>query len=275
MAVLALFVLVLAGYYFAIRPGLLTWGATAEEQARPMPGDDLVARPNFRATRAITVAGRPEDIWPWIVQIGYDRAGFYGYDLIENLGSRTGLRSADRIVPELQHLADGDRVYMSRIAYLVARSVTRNQSLMWLEDRNPPANAFTWQLDPLDAGHTRVILRIRLRYHWTEALLPLDLFVEFTDHVAVPKMLAGIRDRVEGRPLAPLFPQALEIALWLAAFMEFMVAAVFIVVRRRWGRAWIAAILAAGALAFALYAREPLWIGWLLQVPVLAALIRV
>jgi len=46
---------------------------------------------------------RPEDIWPWLVQIGYGRAGFYGYDLIENLGSSTGVRSAGSILPELQH----------------------------------------------------------------------------------------------------------------------------------------------------------------------------
>ena len=50
-----------------------------------MPGDDLVANPNFVATRAITIRGRPEDIWPWIARMGFDRAGYYGYDLIENI----------------------------------------------------------------------------------------------------------------------------------------------------------------------------------------------
>ena len=65
-----------------------------------MPGDDLVANPTFVATRAITIRGRPEDIWPWIAQMGFDRAGYYGYDLIENIGSKTGIRSAESIVPE-------------------------------------------------------------------------------------------------------------------------------------------------------------------------------
>jgi hypothetical protein len=118
LAVLAVLSLWIGAYRFLIRPGQLRWGATPAELARPLPGDDLVADPSMWATRAITIAGRPEEIWPWIVQIGYDRAGFYGYDLIENIGSKRGMRSAAAIVPELQRLAVGDRVYMSRIAYL-------------------------------------------------------------------------------------------------------------------------------------------------------------
>ena len=69
LAVLALFVLLTAVYYFAIRPGQLSWGAIPEELARPLPGDDLVRAPTFWATRAVTITGCPEDIWPWIVQI--------------------------------------------------------------------------------------------------------------------------------------------------------------------------------------------------------------
>jgi hypothetical protein len=86
--------LLCAIYLLAIRPAALRWGATTEEAKRSMPGDDLVPSPSFCATRAITVHGRPQDIWPWLVQIGYGRAGFYGYDLIEDLGSSTGIRSA-------------------------------------------------------------------------------------------------------------------------------------------------------------------------------------
>ena len=101
------------------------------------------------ATRAITITGRPEDIWPWIVQIGYDRAGFYGYDLIENLGSKNGIRSAGIIVPELQHLRAGDRVYMSRIADLVAHSMEPNRFLVWADPETPAHGAFTFALFPI------------------------------------------------------------------------------------------------------------------------------
>ena len=273
LAVLALPGLLLGVYCFAIRPGQLRWGATPEELARPLPSDHLVAAPSLCATRAVTIAGRPEDIWPWIVQIGYDRAGFYGYDLIENLGSKTGIRSAGRIVPDLQRLAVGDRVYMSRIAYLVIHSMTPDRFLVWAGDEYPITGAFTFGLFPVDEKHTRLVIRARLRYRWTDSRIWLDLFTEFGDHVAVPRMLLGIRDRVEGRPIQPLAVPAVEIAVWIAAILEFAIAVVFILVRRQWWRAWIAALLAASGLLFALYAREPIWSGALLQVPIMASMV--
>jgi hypothetical protein len=68
----------------------------------------VVPAPSFNAIRAVTVHARPEAIWPWIVQIGFGRAGWYTYDLLDNLGRH----SADRIIPELQHIAVGDLVPM-------------------------------------------------------------------------------------------------------------------------------------------------------------------
>jgi hypothetical protein len=272
LAVVALFVVLTAVYYFAIRPGLLRWGATPEEVARPLPGDDLVQAPTFWATRAVTIIGRPEDVWPWIVQIGYDRASFYGYDLIENLGSKRGIRSAGQIIPELQRLTVGDKVYMSRIAYLVIHSMAPNRFLIWAGAEDPPEGAFTWALFPVDEKHTRLVMRIRFHHHWTDRRMLLDLFTEFADHVAVPKMLLGIRDRVEGRRIQPLAVQAAEITVWIAAFLEFVVAVVLILVRRPWWRAWTTAVFAASALLFVLYAREPIWTGAVLQVPILATI---
>src|SRR5215213_11117273 len=92
-----------------VRPWQLTWGATPEEVSRSMPGDDLVPRPTFNATRAITIAAPPERIGPWLVQIGLTRAGWYSYDILDNLGRK----SARHIIPELQNLAVGDIVPMS------------------------------------------------------------------------------------------------------------------------------------------------------------------
>src|SRR5271165_3211853 len=89
LAFLALPILLTTIYLIAIRPTQLHWGATTDEATRPLPGDNLVASPSFCATRAITIHGKPEDIWPWLAQMGYNRAGYYGYDLIENIGSST------------------------------------------------------------------------------------------------------------------------------------------------------------------------------------------
>jgi hypothetical protein len=81
------------------RGWVLTWGATAEEAAGPLPGDDLLDPADIVATRAIAIDAPPAAIWPWLVQMGPGRAGAYTYDWIENLFG-LNMHSADRIVPE-------------------------------------------------------------------------------------------------------------------------------------------------------------------------------
>jgi hypothetical protein len=76
----------------------LRWEATDAEVVSAMPGDEIVPEPSFTTTRAITIAAPPEEVWPWIVQIGTGRAGFYSYDLLDNAAHP----SADRILPEFQ-----------------------------------------------------------------------------------------------------------------------------------------------------------------------------
>jgi hypothetical protein len=274
LAVMALPGLLYAIYLLAIRPAALRWGATAEEVARSIPGDDLVPSPSFCATRAVTIHGRPEDVWPWLVQIGYGRAGFYGYDLIENLGSSTGVRSAGSILPELQHPKTGDVLPISAVASLVFGSIQPDRYLVWRGAVTPIDSSFVWALYPIDASHTRLISRIRLRYHWRDRGLALDLFTEFADHVAVPKILEGLKGRVEGRPPQTLAAEAVEIAVWVLAFAELVAAAVLVFRRPRWWRAWLLALGAGLLLLFALYARAPEWIGTALVCVVLAIMLR-
>jgi hypothetical protein len=76
IGVAALGVVLLGVYLRFIRPWQLRWGATDEEVARAMSGDDVVKQPTFNATRAVTIQARPEEIWPWLVQIGVTRAGW-------------------------------------------------------------------------------------------------------------------------------------------------------------------------------------------------------
>jgi hypothetical protein len=260
-SVFAVLVILITIYLFFIRPSQLRWGATTEEIRRSMPGDDLVPNPTFVATRAITIRGRPEDIWPWIAQMGYDRAGYYGYDLIENLGSKSGIRSAESILPELEHPKTGDVLPISKVAHLTFGQIEPNQLLIWQSEALPHDGAFTWALYPLDGSHTRLVSRIRLRYHWTSGALGLDLFTEFADHVAVPKILAGVKGRVEDRVSESLTREATEIAIWILAFAELAISMVLV---SRWRQLWRACALAFGAgslLMFALYAHAPLWIG--------------
>ena len=86
----------------------LRWGATDAEVAGPMPGDDVVPRAQFNATRSITINASPTEVWPWIAQLGYRRGGFYTYDQVDNAGEP----SADSIIEEYQHLKVGDEIPM-------------------------------------------------------------------------------------------------------------------------------------------------------------------
>jgi hypothetical protein len=88
---------------------MLRWGATRAEARQPLPGDHLVPAPRTAFTRAITLRAPPEHVWPWLVQIGSHRAGWYSYDRLDN----AGVPSAARILPELQDLKPGDTIWAS------------------------------------------------------------------------------------------------------------------------------------------------------------------
>jgi hypothetical protein len=85
----------------------LNYGATAEEVARELPGDELLPHPDLLSTRAVTIDADPATVWPWLVQMGSGRGGAYTYDWIENLFG-LDMHSADQILPRFQHLAVGD-----------------------------------------------------------------------------------------------------------------------------------------------------------------------
>lgn len=267
MSILVLLGLVMTAYFLLARPYQLNWGATDEEIERPMPGDELDPAPAFLATRAVTIEGAPKDIWPWLIQMGYGRAGFYGYDILENLGSPRGIRSAERILPEFQHLTVGDDVPISPVARMVFHAVEPNRYLIWTGVAG--SGGFTWALYPFDAGHTRLVSRIRWTHHWTQpGLLALDLFTEFTDHLAVRKVLQGIKNRVEGRA-EPLIRQTTEFAIYVATLLIFLAALMLILFCRLTWKRWFAPCAAGIAWLAVWYAPLPAWVAVILEFPVL------
>jgi hypothetical protein len=174
----------------------LRWGATEAEVAGAMPGDELVSEPSFNATRAITIDAPPEAVWPWLVQIGYGRAGFYSYDLFDNAARP----SAERVLPEHQQPKVGDWVPMaSKVNKTTAfriKAFEQNRWLLWAK----PHSTRAWELVPLEGGRTRLIVRLKDRYEWRaspgSALLTLILF-EFGDFPMMRKLLLGVRRRAE------------------------------------------------------------------------------
>lgn len=183
----------IAGLVYAryVRPWQLTWGATPAEVARSLPSDQLVKRPTFNATRAISIDAPPESVWPWLVQMGLSRAGWYSYDILDNLGRR----SARRIVPELQHLGEGDIVPMSPDGKQGMRvhSMEESRSMVWSE---PGRTTWAWQLDEAAGGGTRLITRVRSHYAWFSPSIAFSLLLEFGDIWMMRKMLLNLRERV-------------------------------------------------------------------------------
>jgi hypothetical protein len=93
-------------YALAVRPRLLTWGATEEEVRDPYPGDGLIPDTERGSIMATTIEAPPSRVWPWLVQMGLDRGGWYSWDWLDHLG----VPSAERIHPEWQQISVGDRL---------------------------------------------------------------------------------------------------------------------------------------------------------------------
>jgi len=177
------------------RPWHLRWGATDAEVHGPMPGDEIVPNASFNATRAITIDAPIERVWPWIVQMGYRRAGFYTYDLLDN----AGYASADRILAQFQQPKIGDWMPMtSNVNETTAFKVKAfevNRWLLW----EKPDSTWAWQLTPLAAGGTRLITRLKQRYQWESPAMALFtlLLLEFGDFPMMRRVLKGIKARAE------------------------------------------------------------------------------
>ena len=101
----------LAAYVLLLRPWHLRWGATSAECGERLPGDDLVPYPKSEATHAITIDAPLDEVWPWLVQVGQTRGGFYSYTWLENLVG-CHMQNAESIVPEWQSMKEGDEVWL-------------------------------------------------------------------------------------------------------------------------------------------------------------------
>jgi hypothetical protein len=191
----------IAAYGLEVRPWLLNWGATREESAGPLPGDDLIAVPDLVATRAITIRTSTDQVWPWIAQLGQGRGGFYSYDFLENLVG-CDIHSADRLVAAWQDVAVGDEVKLFPDGPLGVAALEAGRSLV-LRGGVPMGNIlppydFTWAfaLREQPNGTTRLFVRERYAYSrwWAPLLVEPAAAVSF---VMSRRMLRGIRDRAE------------------------------------------------------------------------------
>ena len=178
----------------ALRRWHQRWGATDEEVAGQMPDDELVNPAAFTATRAITISAPPGVVWPWLVQVGFGRAGFYSYDLLDNLGRP----STRRVLPEYQSPCVGDLAAPMASPANEANSfqvalVEPPTALVWAK----PDSTWSWRLTPLDGGGTRLVTRLKAQYRLTPFLPVTVLLLEIGDFPMMRRMLLGIRERAE------------------------------------------------------------------------------
>ena len=179
-------------YALRLRRPILTWGATAEEAAERLPGDDLLEEADDVSTRAITVEAPAAAVWPWLVQMGpAPRGGAYTYDWIENLLG-LNMHSAERVLSEFQQPLAGDTIGFGKNRMRVAL-VEPEHVFSW---RSDDGNwVWTFVLREND-GQTRLISRNRFRLPTLStriAMLPM----EPGSLVMERKMLRGIKQRAE------------------------------------------------------------------------------
>ena len=207
----AFLVAIAALWHRWVTPWHERWGATDAEARGGLPGDGLVPEPAQQVTRATTIDAAPDDVWPWIVQLGADRGGFYSYEWLENLFG-LGIHNADEVVPQWQRRSVGDLVladaagsygwYVMEVRpadtlvlqvadVRAGRPIRRDEQLRW---------EFSWSfvLRPAPGRRCRLLVRERTGFgsRLTEVAMSPVGIVSF---VMTRQMLRGIKARAEGR----------------------------------------------------------------------------
>jgi hypothetical protein len=225
-----------AAYSFAVRPWFLRWGASDEDQTRPLLGDDVWIGGAVSGTRAVTIQAPPEKVWPWLVQIGQDRAGFYSYSWLENL-ILADIHNTLEVRPEWQAREAKDFIRSVKRGYMFGLLKEREGYTGWKVPFVAPGQSMTlkkwgtFALEPTGEGGTRFLARGRgepipgvagrLFAFWL--LDPAHFIME-------KKMMTEIKRLAEGRPGPPGWLRVLAITGFAAAALG---AALVIASRRK------------------------------------------
>jgi hypothetical protein len=184
-------------YWFPVRRWFRRWGTTPEELARIMPGDALIPNPTEISMQAVTVNAPLEDIWPWLVQLGYQRGGLYSYDWLDRLFGFLDRPSATRILPEFQQLAVGDKIPWGHNTELTVGVLEPLRGLALSYE----AHAFKWVwqfgLYPLDDQRTRLVTRgaeqVPNKLVWWLGMR----MMEPASFIMTRRFLLGVKERAE------------------------------------------------------------------------------
>ena len=192
-----------------------TWGSTKAERSRPLPGDELVPVPSTVTDHAIDIEATPEAIWPWLLQVGWHRGGWYTYRWVDALVFPANAASANAILPEYQRLEVGDRIPdgpPESGCYFTVRQLDPNRHMVLTSSTHLPPQllgrpgivfewSWTFHLEPVDARSTRFHFRSRLfvRPWWLRLLY--ELFIVPADFLMGRSMCHGLKQRAEQHPV--------------------------------------------------------------------------
>lgn len=191
-------ILIAGAYWLVVRPWSLRWGATDAELTSALPGDELIASSQRQVTRAIRIEATPEKIWPWLIQIGAGRGGFYSADWFETKILGCPITNAERIEPALQNLKLGDVIRLCPegsgppIVYAVRRLDADRALVLGVREGQGWGHTWAFILRPQPDGSTRLLVRSRtaLEQGWQK-------MIEFGEFVMERAMMIGIKTRAE------------------------------------------------------------------------------
>jgi hypothetical protein len=222
-------------YLLFFRPQLLNWGARNSEIANSYPCEDRLPRARILSTHVVEVHAPARQVWPWLVQIGQDRAGFYTYDFLEKaLG--TGIHNANRLEPSWQQLHAGDKIKLTPMVGLEVAAIDQGHYFTLSADSRTGKSPFpihssrfyfaivwTFYLSEESPDQTRLIARWRADWgdNWLFSAVSYGL-VEWGAFIMERRMLMAIRDLAENRPGAADVPSLSDIlwfaSMWIAGF---------------------------------------------------------
>ena len=164
-AALVFFVLLSIAAIILLTPWMDRWGATDSELSAVLAGDELVPNPKEMVTRGITINAPPEAIYPWLLQIGAEKGGFYSYSWLEAM-LFCRITNTDQINPEWQDLKPGDLVKMcpgnfGPPPYLVAAIEPKHALVLGHQEDGKWVENWQFVLNPIDGNSTRLIVRSR------------------------------------------------------------------------------------------------------------------
>lgn len=241
-----------------------TWGATPEEQRASLPGDEAFPTPVLQWRHAATIAAAPEAVWPWLVQMGDTRAGYYSYRYIEKAATLAGgqqpdgyYRNTNTVHPEWQTPSIGQGMILDTLIlrdyqpgrYLVAGPAAgESGGLLW-----------TWAIAPGGAGKTRLQVHMAIQMPGMQKNRAVETLLNLMTFMMEKKMITGIQLRAEGGSEAD-WVQIAEAALWLAVLILGGMAARQYLRASDWRQPLAIGVASIGGLFIFTYVQPALWL---------------